>query len=187
MTPDTEQLAALRQLDEVLGDLDSLFAAVPSNDSAETRHSQLRNEAAQLYGQVSRLVGGGSISRFGQPRDAVQTVLGNPSLAALDGAFGGFYYESLVFFRSLVNQAIGSAEEMERRGRLAVSPDVAARWSWLIRPLERIRRMVTTAQPRFLNPLLQHVEGWPVYRLIAVIGTVGGFIAVIIVAVAFLI
>ncbi len=147
-----------------------------------------------MYGRVSRLVGGGTISRFGQPRDAVQTVLGNTSIGGLvELDVVGFYYESLVFFRSLVKQAIGRAEEMERRGRLAVSPDVAARWSWLIRPLERIRRMVT-AQPRFLNPLLQRVEGWPVYRLIAVIGTVGGFvgtvvaiIAAIIVVLAFLI
>lgn len=197
MTPDTEQLIALRRLDEILGDLESLLDAVPINASVETRHDQLRNEAAQLYGRVSRLVGGGTISRFGQPRnarDAVQTVLGNTSLGGLvELDVVGFYYECLVFFRSLVKQTIGAAEEAERRGQLAVSPEVAARWTWLIRPLEGIRRIVT-AQPRFLTPLLQHIEGWPTYRLIAVIGTVGGFvgtvvaiIAAIIVVLAFLI
>lgn len=179
MTPDAEQLDALRRLDEVLGDLASLLDAVPINGGVETRHEELRNEAAQLYGRVSELVGGGSISRFGRSVDTVQTVLGNASIGGLvELDVAGFYYECLVFFRSLVKQAIGRAEEAERRGRLAMSPDVAARWSWLIPPLERARRVVV-AHPRFLNPLLHSVEGWPVYRFIAVVGTVGGFVTTV--------
>ena len=63
-------------------------------------------------------------------------------------------------------------------GQLAVSPEVAARWAWLIRPLEEIRRLAA-AQPRILTPLLQRIEGWPMYRLIAVIGTVGGFVVTV--------
>ena len=111
-------------------------------------------------------------------------MLGNTCISGLvepDGV--GSYRESLVFFRSLVKQAIGRAEEMERRGRLAVSPNVAARWSWLIRPLERVRQVVVT-HPRSLNPLLLRIESWPVYRLISVIATFGGFASAVVLVVA---
>ncbi len=186
---DKEQLAALRQLEESLEKLEGL-ALTWWNDKRitaedEEQYDRLLRESQRLYGRLKHVIGAPLYQIAGRSFDGFQHVLSVPSLSNLlnDQTFALLWQQCMSGVLSGVRQTFGAVEEAERRGQLAVSPEAVARWMWLIRPLERVRRVVA-AHPRFLNPLLQRVEGWPMYRLIAIIGTVVAFIAGIIVLVA---
>lgn len=189
--PDSERLQALKRLDEVLERLERLVLKCAREkrvtESDETQHTKLVGEAQILHGGLSRLLGVAVMEQFGQRWDPRQLVLANSSISRLLSPYStvDIWYESLKAARSNVRQTLGRLEEMERRGRLALSPDVVARYRTLITWTEAIRHRAGAAirwvsQPvRVVDPIVRRLENWLPIRLVRLAGGLVAGMAVI--------
>lgn len=194
--PDAVQLDNLTQLDDTLGKLGTLvrdcLASKKVTRDDEDAHDSLAREAQVLYGRVRSIVGTMVKERAGMRWDTFQDILGTHSISSFinDEFAVGLYFESLKAARSGVAQAIGRVEELQRRGQLALTPEVVSRYQGLIKVLERMRGVVTTllrwvTSPfRLLDPILHTAERSTGIRLLILIGEVAGGVTVVAVVVA---
>jgi hypothetical protein len=186
-TPSGEaDLKALVRLNDVWHELEKLLlkcaGARRITEADEKEHSELLREARVLYGRLSRIIGTAVVAWSGRQFDAFQHILGQSSLSSIISDYNGVsvWHSLWGSAASAIGQAIGRLENQARRGALAPSAEAVARWRFVIRALEAGRRVVQwlLSRPRFLAPVLQRVEGSPLYRLASIITTFAAFIVV---------
>jgi len=179
-----DDLKALVRLNDVWGELEKLVSdCVAANEvtgTDEERYSSLITDAQRLYGRLSSIIGAPRAPWFTGYFDAFQHVLSKPSLAEIFVLNWRYMWQSMWGSgASAIGQAIGRLEEQAGREALLPSAEAVARWRFVIRALEAGRRAVQwlLSRPRFLAPVLQRVEGSPLYRLASIITTFAAFIA----------
>src|SRR5207244_6409878 len=92
--------------------------------------------------------------------------------------------------RSAVRQAIGRAEEMERQGRLGLSPEVVVRYRGAIVLIEDVRSLIGEALHWLLWParrfesVFRSFENSLVVRVVVLAGELAGGAALIILVVS---
>jgi hypothetical protein len=185
---DKDQLEALKRLDHVWHELRDLLLKCASAKRVtledEEQHTNLLRECRVLYGRLSPIIGTAGLESFGRRFDAFQHILGQPSLSAIlreeaQGLWGQLWASGA----SGIGQAIGRVEEGVRQGGATVSPETVARWRWAILSLEAVRRGAIRlfSRPLSLAKLVvDKFEHSLVYRIVAVVVTMGGCIGLIV-------
>ena len=130
MASDTEQLAALRQLEESLEQLEKLTLKCWNKKKItgedDRQFDRLLKESQRLYGRLKDIVGAPVYQIAGRSLNGFQHVLSVPSLSNLlnDQTFAYLWQQCMSGCLSSMRQTIGAAEGAEKREELAV-PEVA--------------------------------------------------------------
>jgi hypothetical protein len=187
---DVQSLQDLRRLREILNLLEALVfqgnRLKRVTESDEESFRDLLSEAQVLFGRTRPMLGSIHVQQMGISRDAFQDVLGTTSMSSLFVNYAAdqrHWTTSLNAARSLVNQRIGAVEKASE-----VEPvlDVTAalRWRSVIVALEWVRHIVVNAAKRIRGlsspRWVKTIESSPVYRLAAIVVTVGTMITFVI-------
>ncbi len=80
-----------------------------------------------------------------------------------------------------MGQGFGRLEAKLRDGQSLITSEAVARWAWLLNVLEALRARASwlLARPRFVEPLLERIEGSWLYRIATVVTTFAAFIVVV--------
>ncbi len=160
-------------------------------DRDERWHDALQREARVLYGRHRHVIGGAGIQQGGRTFDAFQHVLGQPSVYGIvNDQFDAYHWRQLwSLAESALGQAIGRLEAQARRSRLPANPEAVARWAKVINFLEGVRVVARWLlwRPRVLVPLVEALEGSPVYKVAQAVSTIGGAVLVFLVAGVFVV
>lgn len=146
----------------------------------EQRFADLVKEAQLLVGRLSHCIHHTIVELYGRRWDAIESLLSTASISSLFSPIpiADYWFMSLSGARSQTRQALGRLQTEKEQEQIRLSPEAVARWQRLIALLERLRGWAVS-RPAVVDRWLRRIETSKGYRVAAIVGTFGGFVAAI--------